>query len=374
MSINISPRYRFLSFLGKGSFGNTYLMEDTIVNKNCIIKLIKRNTFNENEITIMKRIHDNGCHPNLICLRDYFIYKNWVAVISDYIEGNTLYKSISDNKTFFVYNEFLWVFKKMIDSINYLHNILNVAHLDIKPENIILTIQPGEHNLSLIDFGTTCIINDNNTCKLISWTYGYIPPSFINIISGTKRFPLNYGKSIDIFSLGMTMFYILFMSNPLVNLGRQGYTKSNVITKINGMIEELQKNNNPVLINRFKTVYPHIPDQDCQNIIKMFSGYLIAMLNPDDSTRIKIDELNVSINNVIMANPTLYIDFENNENNVKKRLTTLNQIYTTNRHLSKNSATFSQYTQDRIELLTDNLTKQIISEEYSDIINKIRIN
>ena len=123
MSNILTPRYRFISFLGKGGFGSTYLMEDIIVNKKCIIKLIQRDVFSENEITIMKRIHNNGCHPNLICLRDYFIYKNWVAVISDYIEGNTLHKSVSDNKSFFIYNEFLWVFKKMIDSINYLHNI-----------------------------------------------------------------------------------------------------------------------------------------------------------------------------------------------------------------------------------------------------------
>lgn len=370
MTTLIKPRYRFISFLGKGGFGNTYLMEDTIIKKNCIIKLIKRNIFNENEITIMKRIHSNGCHPNLICLRDYFIYKNWVALISDYIEGNTLYKSIDENKSFFVYNEFLWVFKKMIDSVNYLHNILNTAHLDIKPENIILTIKPGEYNLSIIDFGGACMDN-NNMCNVKSWTYGYVPPSFTEIKNNI--FPLNYGKSIDIFSLGMTMFYILFMSNPISNLGHKQHTKINILSKINGIIEELKKDDNPYLINRFKTVYPNILEQDCKNIINMFRGYIISMLNPNDSERVKIDELVFSINNVIQANPILQIDFENNENNVKKRLTTLNQIYTANRHLSKNVETSSSYTAERVELMVNDLSKKIISEEYNDIITKIGI-
>lgn len=371
----LSPRYRFISFLGRGGFGSAYLMEDTLVNRNCIIKFIQKNTLNENEINIMKQIHSNGCHPNLICLRDYFVYKNWVAIISDYIEGNTLYKSIFDNKSFFVYNEFLWIFKKMIDSVNYLHNILNVAHLDIKPENIMLTIKSGEHNISIIDFGATCINNRSTSlCKVKSWTRGFVPPSFVDIANNNTQFSLEYGKSVDIFSLGITMFYVLFMSNPIFNLGRRRHTKDNILIQINGIINELKKDNNTFLINRFRTVYPHIQEDDSKNIIQMFSGYLIAMLNPDDSNRIKIDQLVLSVDNVIKANPTLNVEFQNNDNNVKKRLTTLNQIYTTNRQFARNASTLSEFTADRVQLLTDNLTKQIISEEYDDIITKAGIN
>lgn len=366
----INPRYQFLEPLSAGSFGSTFLMNDTITNSKCIIKFVKLDDFHENEIEIMKKINSNGCHPNLICLRDYFVYETHVAIISDYINGDTLLNFLikQDNITqvytkrkFFIYNEFLWVFKKLLDSLNYMHNVLNVPHLDLKPGNIMISDEKNAYNVAIIDLGSTCITS-NNVCVPISWTRQYIPPSYIDITNTKSMFNLDYGKSVDVFSLGMTMFHLLFMMDIYSNMQ---FTRANAEIRINETLKELEIQDNPTVIARFRKIYNHIEEDDAKKIIRMFSGILIQMLNPNDSARPKVIDLLNMVNEAIKTHPIIYNEIVRYDTNVKENMTKLNQVIYMNRNKTKNGIAGVKYTQDRI--------KQLITEDYIDVLQKSNI-
>lgn len=355
---NVNLRYKFIRSLYRGGLGATYLMDDTIMNQRCIIKFIKKEQFNENEINIMKRIKNNTCKPDLICLRDYFDYKNYVAIVSDYIKGETLEKI---PLTFFNKNAFVWVFKKSLDALYHLHDELNIAHLDIKPSNIMVVNEPDNYNLAIIDFGACCL--NVSGCKAITWTYGFIPPSFFNFINTGQLFTLDYGKSYDVFSLGITMYNLLFRENPLVNINNQTDYNNAVLNIINKL-----RINDPVLLQNFTNFYSNIPLEEAKKIITSFKSVLISMLNPVDTERISIKTLLNDINIYLDTRPQIKNTFNKYDDNVKIKQQSINLTYITKQNQTKNGILF-EYTDDRIK----DTNNKIISEEYNDVITKVVI-
>lgn len=362
-----TPRFQFIKNLSIGGFGTTFLINDKLINEKCIIKFIPIDKFHENEIQIMKKIHNNGCNPNLICLRDYFVYKNNIAIVSDYIVGDTLWNTLRINKTEFNLNVFIWIFKKLIDSLNYMHNVLNIAHLDIKPENIIISFDSDSYNVSIIDFGSCCMVINNNTCKTISYTKGYISPSYIDIVKDKKsKFDLQYAKSIDIFSLGITIYYLLFLGKPYQNIEDN---KVDVLNKTKEILIELNKENNIILLDRLKTIYPHIDQEESINTIKIFKNFLIHMLNPNDNERITINKLSESINKLLDEYPIFKGQIEVNDNKIKEYLTKINFKYYQVRNAIQDKMLYN-YTADKINKEVLELTKKIVSSDYGDILSK----
>lgn len=148
------------------------------------------------EIDTLKDISGSVCHPNIICYYDYEVVGTNLYVITEYIEGLSLRK-IKD-KGYKVKNP-VGILKELLAALEFVHS-KNIVHADIKPENIIIS---GD-NVKLIDFGLSCATTTNYEgvpkCKNARGTPVYMDPS---------RDDKSNCKSSDIFSLGITMYYLL---------------------------------------------------------------------------------------------------------------------------------------------------------------------
>lgn len=113
------------------------------------------------------------------------------------------------------------VLKQLLEGIKHLHS-LNIVHLDIKPENIL--ISPSGYAV-LADLGSARKITGNDEDVLIVATKGYIHPELTakrfgstsdpNRIRGTvKRSELQ--KKFDLYSLGKTILTFLDTFDPVV--------------------------------------------------------------------------------------------------------------------------------------------------------------
>jgi serine/threonine protein kinase len=103
-----------------------------------------------------------------------------------------------------IQEDFIWkVAYQTLDALNYLHIIKKMAHLDIKPLNLLLDV---DNNIKISDFGLSGIIpiiSEVSTTLKISNTGGtekYIPPE---AIKGQKR-----SFKFDIWALGVTLYYM----------------------------------------------------------------------------------------------------------------------------------------------------------------------
>ena len=96
-------------------------------------------------------------------------------------------------------------FTELIDTFYYMQT-KNIVHLDIKPENVLLT---SDHHIKVIDFGFSLINKDgDSTSKIAKGTPFYAAPELENHTRGYDTF-----KS-DVWSLGVTLYLLLERRRP----------------------------------------------------------------------------------------------------------------------------------------------------------------
>jgi serine/threonine protein kinase len=99
-------------------------------------------------------------------------------------------------------------FYQILDAVSYLHN-MNIAHLDLKLENIILNTSTNV--IKLIDFGEASFFKDKNDNKYLfnnlRGTLQYLPPEVI----GSTGF---YGDTTDIWCCGMILYNLFYNVHP----------------------------------------------------------------------------------------------------------------------------------------------------------------
>jgi serine/threonine protein kinase len=210
LSNNTVGKYKLQHILGKGGQGVVYYAKDNKNNEYAIKTIANFNkkyriTQNvKNEIAIMKKIN----HCNVIKLYDVIHdnAKNIIYIVMQYAKYGSLFKI---NKDFscntFTKKKAKKISRQIINGLNYLHK-KNIVHNDIKPDNILL----GEDDeIYLSDFGVSEITQGSFTCSR-SGTYLFFSPEKFLICCQT------YGKSIDIWAFGVTLFAMLYGYLPFI--------------------------------------------------------------------------------------------------------------------------------------------------------------
>lgn len=88
-----------------------------------------------------------------------------------------------------------------------MHNVNGLAHLDLKPDNIVIL---NDLSLALIDFGHT-----NQMATPVCHTTGtdmYMPPEVRRTLYKAKMYYLP--EKADAFSLGVCLFILMFQKMP----------------------------------------------------------------------------------------------------------------------------------------------------------------
>lgn len=111
-------------------------------------------------------------HPNIVRYIDKKVSDDGVPrLILEYVDGSTL-RELLDSDTCVSQKEFDSIFGAILSALSYLHR-RQIYHLDVKPENIIVTHK--EHVAKLIDFGFAITASNDKT---LGTTKKYVAPEF----------------------------------------------------------------------------------------------------------------------------------------------------------------------------------------------------
>ncbi len=144
-----------------------------------------------------------------------------IYILYEYINGEN-FQNIISNYGLKSEQEVKFYFIQILNSIKYLHS-LNIAHRDIKPDNIIIT--KDKKKVKLIDFGSSCELKELNyekeyeeikkkeknakkTFKFFIGTPGFISPECIHNKFSDKR--------SDYYSLGCLLYNLLIGFTPFL--------------------------------------------------------------------------------------------------------------------------------------------------------------
>lgn len=148
-------------------------------------------------------------HPNILSIYSYGEQDGLPYIVMPYMSGGTLSEQIAKNGPFSL-RESLWYLDQIASALDYAHKH-NCVHCDVKPANILLD---EEGRVVLSDFGIAHMMQTEEITgqvvtkapEALMGTPDYISPE------QAMGQPLD-GRS-DIYSLGITLFYLLAKQLP----------------------------------------------------------------------------------------------------------------------------------------------------------------
>ena len=215
--------YKMLKLIGNGSYANIYLVEHIKTKIQYAVKKIITDGENElekikSEINIIKAlqeldkekkyfIHIYKYSIKKLDITSYSIYLLMPLAISDW--G----KQIQNNKIFFNEKTLIKILKNCSSGLSIIQ-YKNIAHRDIKPQNILI-MKNG--NYLLCDFDECIFVKKAYSSFDIRGTEMFMSPILENsVFSGNKKVKFNIYKS-DVYSLGLCFVYAITKEFDILN-------------------------------------------------------------------------------------------------------------------------------------------------------------
>ncbi|XP_053717650.1 death-associated protein kinase 2 [Synchiropus splendidus] len=155
----------------------------------------------EQEVEILQALQ----HPNIVFLKDVFESKSEVVLILEIVSGGELFDFIAEKENL-LESEAIEFMKQILKGLAFMHS-KNIAHFDLKPENIMLSDNKCTHpNIKLIDFGLAHRFYQGEEYQSSSGTPQYIAPELV------KSEPLS--TAADMWSIGVITYILLSGLSP----------------------------------------------------------------------------------------------------------------------------------------------------------------
>ena len=207
-----------LAQLGKGSFGQVYLVEKINTKEKFAMKVLnKEKILRQNllKYAIAERnILSNNNHPFIVKLNYSFQTSSKLFLIMEYCPNSDLSKHLIKEKRF-IESRAKFYICELILALEYLHK-KDIIFRDLKPSNILLD---KDGHIKLIDFGLSKEgVNDDFNAKSFCGSIGYFAPEIL-----LKQ---GYGKSVDWYSLGIIFYEMLFGTIPRFTFNKEEIIKN----------------------------------------------------------------------------------------------------------------------------------------------------
>ena len=276
-----SQTYQKIKSLGKGSYGQVFLVKSIQTQKEYALKetiITKKKEvflyFTMNEINILSKLNN----PFIISLKCAFKTQldndiEKLGIIMEYVDNGDLNKLLIDYKYEEIYFEekriLNWLFQVCLALIYLQKN--DVIHRDIKPSNIFLM---ADDTIKLGDFGISKKVSLSSDITFFIGTPRYTSPEIIN-----KK---DFSFKTDIWSLGVTFLELISLRASFL-----GYETEEIYENI------LKRNINSNILNKEKNGFNnYITKRYSKNLLDLVKE-MISM-NPDDRPNAK-DILNRDI-------------------------------------------------------------------------------
>eukprot|EP00929_Paragymnodinium_shiwhaense_P017782 TRINITY_DN12752_c0_g1_i1.p1 TRINITY_DN12752_c0_g1~~TRINITY_DN12752_c0_g1_i1.p1 ORF type:complete len:592 (-),score=122.43 TRINITY_DN12752_c0_g1_i1:114-1889(-) len=224
-------RYFLLKEIGSGATAKVYkcAREDDLYAVKVVdlgkVKRFKDASRRSDNLRREVSILFNLRHPKVVSLYEVFVREGEsLYLVMELVQGCELRDLIISEGTF-LEPKARSVFLQVVEGLLHVHS-KDIVHRDLKPENILVdeTASRGDYvAIKLSDFGHSKILNDGySEAKTHCGTPEYWAPEVVNPP------PNGYDSRVDLWSLGVVLYVMLFGSYPLGELRSDGQTSTGV--------------------------------------------------------------------------------------------------------------------------------------------------
>ena len=184
-------------------------------------KLIRESALNHKnllqEIDVMRILK----HPNTMEVIEIYESSKYIHLVLPFMEGGDLIKRMKSLQTYSE-NTAIKVMKSFLKGLAFCHEN-NIVHRDLKPENLLLKSKNNDWDLTIADFGLSCIYEGERLTTKCG-TPGFIAPEVLD--------DQPYSVEADIFSAGIILYMLLSGRHPFLAKNRNHVLQRNLICKI----------------------------------------------------------------------------------------------------------------------------------------------
>ncbi|GME92757.1 unnamed protein product [[Candida] boidinii] len=205
--------YEIHRTLGTGSFGAVHHVIRKDSRKHYAMKIILKSTLKnqrkivEDEILFLATLK----HPNIVKFEDWFEDFYQFYIVTGLAKGGELFERLVKRNIYTEVNAAA-IISQLLSAVKYLHKH-NVAHRDIKLENILYLNESEDSPIVLADFGIAKkLANDKEKIFGVSGSFGYMAPEIFTSAGYGDLYGIGkhgYTKSCDIWSVGIVTHYLI---------------------------------------------------------------------------------------------------------------------------------------------------------------------
>ncbi|KAK1159115.1 serine/threonine-protein kinase 17A-like [Acipenser oxyrinchus oxyrinchus] len=163
-----------------------------------------------NEIAILEMAKSN---PYVVALHEVYETTSEIILVLEYAAGGEIFNQcVADNDEAFTENDVIRLVRQILLGVAFLHRS-NVVHLDLKPQNLLLTSVRPLGDIRIVDFGLSRRVDNVREVREILGTPEYVAPEILNYE------PIRIAT--DMWSIGVLAYVMLTGESPFLGDSKQ---------------------------------------------------------------------------------------------------------------------------------------------------------
>lgn len=163
-----------------------------------------------NEIAVLESAKSNAY---VVALHEVYETNHDIILVLECAAGGEIFNQcVADNDEAFTEEDVIRLAKQILNGVAFLHRN-NVVHLDLKPQNILLTSARPLGDIRIVDFGLSRRMDKITEVREILGTPEYVAPEILNYE------PIS--TATDMWSIGVLIYFMLTGDSPFLGENKQ---------------------------------------------------------------------------------------------------------------------------------------------------------
>ncbi|KAJ8279677.1 hypothetical protein COCON_G00067430 [Conger conger] len=151
--------------------------------------------------------------PWVINLHQVYETANEMILVLEYAAGGEIFhQCVAEREEAFREADVKRLMRQILEGVAFLHRS-SVVHLDLKPQNILLTSEDPLGDIKIVDFGLSRMVSSSQELREIMGTPEYVAPEILNYE------PIS--TATDMWSIGVLAYVMLTGTSPFLGDDKQ---------------------------------------------------------------------------------------------------------------------------------------------------------